>query len=169
MKALRAFLLVAGLASSIATFALDAKSDFQKLYTKAANAMKSKNVTVLFGMTTPDFTYKSKEGMTMKRKEVEAQMKAQFSMLKSVTTSTMTVKSATVTGNKATVVATGVFEGKIANPQTKKDVVVKSISETKDTWIKGKSGWKLQSIVTVKETTTMDGKEIAPPSATRNN
>lgn len=145
----------------------DPKKEIQALYTKAAAAMKQKNTAAILAMATPDLTYKAKDGRVMKRKELETQLKSQFKVVKTVTKSSQTLISIKVNGTTAEVMCKSVFEGQIPNPQTKKIMVLKAVGESRDTWVKGASGWKLKAIVEVSDTTTLDGKPLQTATGTR--
>lgn len=170
MKALRWFLALTLALAVVGVQAKDSKSEFQALYNKAAAAMKKKDLAGVMALCTADFTFKAPSMGTMTRKQYEEQFKSQMALVKTVTKSQMTVKSVKVNGKKAEVVSSGVFEATFANPQTKKDSKLGSVNESKATWIRTTSGWKLQTLVITKETSTMDGKTItaAPPSAVKN-
>ncbi len=156
-------------ATIAATFAWgDPKKEIQALYTKAASAMKQKNVAGVMALGTPDLTYKTKDGRVLRRSELEAQLKSQFKVVKVITKVSQTILTITVTGTTAEVKCKSVFEGRIPNPQTKKDMILKSLGESKDTWIKGATGWKLKSIVETSEKTTVDGKPLQTATGTRN-
>lgn len=145
----------------------DPKKEIQALYSKAATAMKQKNVAGVLALSTPELTYRTKDGRVLKRSELESQLKSQFKVVKVITKVSQTILSIKVTGTIAEVKCQSVFEGRIPNPQTKKDMILKSLGESKDTWIKGASGWKLKSIVETSEKTTVDGKPLQAATGTR--
>lgn len=155
-------------ASLAAVFAWgDPKKEIQALYTKAAIAMKQKNVAGVLALGTPELTYKTKDGRVLRRSELESQLKSQFKVVKVITKVSQTILTIKVTGTTAEVTCKSVFEGRIPNPQTKKDLVLKSTGESRDIWIKGASGWKLKSIVETSEKTTVDGKPLQVAPGTR--
>lgn len=159
-------LIVAGVIA--ASFAWgDPKKEIQALYTKAATAMRQKNVAGVLALGAPDLSYKTKDGRILKRSELEAQLKSQFKVVKVITKVSQTILTIKVTGTTAEVKCKSVFEGRIPNPQTKKDMILKSLGESKDIWIKGATGWKLKSIVETSEKTTVDGKPLQTATGTK--
>lgn len=145
----------------------DPKKEIQALYSKAATAMMQKNVAGVLALSNPELTYRTKDGRVLKRSELESQLKSQFKVVKVITKVSQTILTIKVTGTTAEVTCKSVFEGRIPNPQTKKDMILKSLGESKDTWIKGASGWKLKSIVETSEKTTVDGKPLQAATGTK--
>lgn len=161
------FFLFAALAGTMVVAGPSPQSQIAEIYKKMQGSALKKDVAGMMSFTTSDFQHIEKDGRKMNRKQVETQLKSSFAMLKALTKVTYTVKSAKVAGSTAEAVVQRRLEGKILNPQTKKDVAIVQTSESKETLVKDKTGWKVKKVVMVKRDMMIDGKPMVAPTTTR--
>jgi hypothetical protein len=152
---------------ALSSYAGDPKTDFQALYSKAAAALTKKDLSIFQTMAAKDLTYKGRDGVVLKRAELEKRLKTQFMMIKTVNKITQTVKTVKVTGGSAVVDTQTLLDATVPGAKPGKSSSLKVTSQSHDTWVKVGSLWKLKSIVVTSEAMTLDGKPMVMPSTTR--
>lgn len=164
--ALGAILL--GFSMNISPANADDKKDIQALNTKLETAFKKKDANAINKLSTPDFTQKMSNGMTMTLAQVNQQLKLQFSMMKTVKKNVMKLSNISVKGKRATGISNYVFVGEIVDQQGQMGPPgkVHTLSVTGVSHMvmeKTPKGWLYKSMVTDKESTMMDGKLLSMP------
>jgi hypothetical protein len=102
------------------------------------------------------FIYTSKDKVKYNRKAFLEGLRQQMKAVKTVETSKFALGTVSITGSKLSVksvsdfVGTLVFDGRT--------LVLTDKSETKDTWVRSGSDWKLSSILQIKADTQMRQK-----------
>ena len=127
-------------------------------YTKLSQAMMMKDVTGAMSISTPNMTYKMLDGKVLSRKEIEAMLTAQFAQVERIDLVTTKIVSLKVTGSKAVVVAKNRLTASIT--MKGKPAKVSTEGESRDTWIKKNGKWLIQTVVTLKERSLINGKPI---------
>lgn len=127
------------------------KSVIRKDFTHAEQILKAH--------FSPKFVYTRTNGQTMKLGDWIAQMKVQFSMMKSVSKMTMSISNVKVAGNKASSKETLVLVATIQNMQDPKKTSKLEVNSTSSSvWEKTAKGWQCVSSKDLSESVKVDGK-----------
>jgi len=105
-----------------------------------------------------DFKYVSAGKQSFTRDQFLSGMRQQAASTQKVLTSTYKITGATVRNNAATVSVSSTFVGMVKLVDRPNKLANESV--TTDLWVRGTDGWKLKSIVGVKETVSIDGKKL---------
>lgn len=126
-------------------------------YAKTVQYTKAKNVEGLLRQMTPDFLYKTQKGEVMSKQMVEAVMREQFALMKSIDRRKSTIKKIEVKGNTARVTTEEELAFTFVDAQGKPHKA-HTKATTRDTWVRTQQGWKVKMTESLSETTTIDGK-----------
>ncbi len=157
MKPLRVIPLLLLLGASMAATAQNA--DLKASYEKLRQCLMKKDIKGMFAMCAPDMTW-TEDGRTMKQAEMKSQMEMQVKATQKYDEITFKLNKVTVKGNTAVVECGNVVRADVMMPGAKKVSKVVSKSNSVDTWVKGKGGWMIKSVVVKKSDTTIDGKPM---------
>jgi ketosteroid isomerase-like protein len=149
--------LISLLALSAAGWAQTAPKDIQAYYTRCAQAMEKRDVAAVTKLFAPNIVAVDTKGRVMKSDQVIQSTAMALSMLSNVRMR-FTILSATVKGNRATVLNDVLLSGDMTNPQTHKTSKMVTKQHCKDVLVKSAAGWRMEKTTTLKETTTIDGK-----------
>ncbi len=148
----------------VVAFALAASAPAQNRELKAAyekfrKAILSKDLKGMMAICTPDMTW-TESGRTMKQVDMRKQLEAQVKLIQKYDEVTFKLNKVTMKGNTAVVDCDNVIRCTMMMPGTKKPSRVGSKTRSIDTWVKGKDGWKVKSVVVKSNDMTMDGKPM---------
>lgn len=137
------------------------KADWQKMYDKAAIAFEKMDTNGIFSYMAPGFTM-TMAGHTMTTEQAKGQMKAWFSMMKTMHCK-FTVTKVSGVGGMA-LVTDDFSQGGVTkpNPKTKKSDRYADVGTEQATWIKVNGKWMMKKLVMIKENMTMNGKPFNP-------
>lgn len=148
-------LLIAG--AALAATAQNA--EIKACYDKLRKCMMSKDVKGMFALCAPDMTW-TEGGKTMKQADLRGEIEAQMKATQKYDELTFKLSKVTMKGATAVVDCDNVVKATILIQGAKKPSKIVSISTSVDTWVKGKSGWTIKSVVVKKSSTTVDGKPV---------
>ncbi len=169
------YVLVIGLAITAGSMALadDAavRKELAAQYTKFGRAMKKKDVQTIFGLATPDFKIRTKNGQTLNAQQARAMLSMQLQAAKVLSTVQSNIQKLTVNGSTATAVVVTKVVGQIQEKPGGKLHTMTDVGTTHDTWVKTPQGWRIKREEEVADKATLDGKPfnpgVPPPSAPR--
>src|SRR5258706_827188 len=142
----------------------DDKSEIKSVIRQVATAFKKKDIKLLMATSTDDFSMKS-HGQTMKGKQAEDMMKAQFAMIKSMDEVTMKCDKITVKGKTAEALCSSKTSAVLVDPKGQMGAAgathkMVSTGTSKIDLVKGQKGWKIKHVEDLTENTTIDGKKM---------
>lgn len=142
----------------------EVEKKLQTLYDKMGRLAKSKNVNGLVAVfnrtATSDFLYYDKQGYSKDREEMSKDMKKQFQMVTSVTTTTNKIIKIKPAKNGYNVTVKSVYDMKAKNPSTGKSMRIQGNSISIDTWVKVGTDLKLKQVEITRESYMIDGKKV---------
>ena len=140
----------------------DDKATFAAMYKQAEKAFETKNVKMLQGWMTPDYT-EGAMGKTMNAQQAMKDLQQFFGMFKTLHMK-FVVHSVKVNGNMATTTDTGHLWGdsSMVDPKSKKSHKVSASRDETMTWVKMGNRWAVKKIVATNEKMMMDGKPYMP-------
>ena len=138
------------------------REELTRDYAKVSAAFKAKDMKTINDFMTPDFVLKQQNGTTKTRAEVNVDFMRQMMALESGDWK-RSITKLTVTGDKATVLVDGNFDGVMKNPQ-KPDEKHRFTQDAKgrDTWVKTPAGWRIKGSEVLSMKMLMDGKPFNP-------
>lgn len=159
-KSLRLF-AIAGVALCTAGSFASSRDEQQikAAYTKLEHALKTRNISAIEALEAPGFTDNA-EGRTMTAQESNAQMKQQFSMMKSVDTFNIKVTSIRVNGRTAKGSTSFTMKGTLRVGKDPKVHTFKVVGTTTEDLVKTSKGWLFKHTSDTGSRSWMDGKEI---------
>lgn len=157
MKLTRLIPLLVIFGAAVAATAQNA--ELKACYDKLRKCMMSKDVNGMFAMCSPDMTW-TEGGKTTKQADLRKEIEMQFKSTQKYDELTFKLSKVTIKGNTAVVVCDNSVKATVLPPGSKKTSMIVSKSTSIDTWVKGKHGWMVKSVVVQKNDTTVDGKPV---------
>lgn len=134
----------------------------RKQYAIFAQAIREKNASRIINLETSDFSAVTVKKVQKTKAQRDASLRGVLSVVKTVNASRVTVRSVSVKGGTATVVADQYVSLTIADPRDPKakDLVFTDDSTSRDTWIKTRQGWRIRRSQELSDKATVNGKPI---------
>jgi hypothetical protein len=139
-----------------------ALAELQTVFAARIEAYAKKDYDTLVSQISPDFSAALPNGQTLNYEQIKTYMRRNLDRFISIESQSITIENAMVNGNEAvidarqTVSRTQKFaDGSVHN-------VVTSVLQ-QETWVKTANGWKLKSVGSEREQSTLvDGKPLNP-------
>lgn len=159
MKSTGVWILLLGALGAAAADA-KTKASIEREYAKARAALMKRDVGGFMKITTPDVKYYVRTRQVLDRAALETQYRKNFSLYRSVDNLTYRVKSVALNGKAATVLTTSTLDVTLPGGTPKKPMKYRAVADTRNTWVKTASGWRLQKIELLDDRITLDGQQM---------
>jgi ketosteroid isomerase-like protein len=136
----------------------DARKAIQAAYDRSDAAAVRKDLAGVLASHAPDYTWTDKHGKKHALAELKAQMTQVFQLAKEIRGKTI-VKSLSLKGNSATVIAEETGSMNLVNPQKRdQEIKVEVEAKSEDVWTKTPKGWKVKSSKEISSKQLVNGK-----------
>lgn len=155
--------LLATMAIAVAGIAQDASAAQKAIearYAQYVKAIKAKDLKGVMALSAGNRTYKTKEGQTVQRADIERSIAAQFKVVKSYDELKFAIKNFKLNGKEASMIVSSTTKAKIALPNGDKTAVLASKTESRVWWTNTDKGWLILKSEVIDDSQTLDGKPI---------
>ncbi len=139
-----------------------ALAELQTVFAARIEAYAKKDYDTLVSQISPDFSAALPNGQTLNYEQIKTYMRRNLERFISIESQSITIENAMVNGNEAVIDA----RQTVSRTQKFADGSVHNVATSvlqQETWVKTATGWKLKSVGSEREQSTLvDGKPLNP-------
>jgi hypothetical protein len=139
-----------------------ALAELQNVFAARMQAYVKKDYQTLVSQVSPDFSAALPNGQTLNYEQIKTYMRRNLDRFISIESQSITIENAMVNGNEAVIDA----RQTVSRTQKFADGSVHNVATSvlqQETWVKTATGWKLKSVGSEREQSTLvDGKPLNP-------
>jgi len=137
-------------------------AELQTVFAARMQAYAKKDYETLVSQISPDFSAALPNGQTLNYEQIKTYMRRNLDRFISIESQSISIENAMVNGNEAVIDA----RQKVSRVQKFADGSVHNVATSvlqQETWVKTAIGWKLKSVGSEREQSTLvDGKQLNP-------